>query len=535
MRSYDLKTFRGPMHWCPLLVALVFPLSTGAAERPSSQPAAMTIQRFVEGIDTGPKPMTAEEVTKQLNDPWAVNILRNGIFPTDLDQTLAALTATGKVPGQDSYFVSESGQIPVTPTTMNVRRDFRIVITRMATNDPLPPILISAPAGDRSGFIELMSWDPIKNAFNFYRHPPNTEWTWKGDTRGAFVPATLGKGCFACHLNGVPVMKELKLPWNNWHSQSAGIPPEEIPNEEIRKSLLFTNKTQAEHLEPVVRGWIERATEARIAEVMKGNTIPDAPRLLRPLFATTTVNLATSGTESSGTLPDLNLPPGHFLRFDTFETDLNIFKPPGFSTRVKRPLYRNTLTTFAFRLEQDLFSRKGDTYFAFLVPESAQEDVLAIRKLMSLKVVTRQFVTCVLLVDFSNPVYSSAREKLLQYVPATGYIQDGRSDLPERTASAILMAAASAPPGSPEKQFMDWWNLTPDQLQSEATKQVRAYLTVVQARLQTQEGLNDYTRLAESRRQRFAKSRLNEFELLLPRTNIPAGDFTMKPDGTISP
>jgi hypothetical protein len=503
----------------------------------SGQSPPASIMRFVEGIDALPKPMTDDEIKLQLNDPWGLNILRKGNFPADLDNTLKAITATGLFAetDQDSFFVSESGQIPSSANTMSLQRQFRIVVTRKGTKEALPSILISAPAGDRHGFIELISWDPVKKALNYYRRPPDSQWAWKGDTGDAFKPATQNKGCFRCHINGVPVMKELKLPWQNWHSQSASISSEAIPDDDIRNSPLFIKKSQAEHLEkPIIRGWIEQATQARISSIMKGDAIPDAPRLLRSLFVTTTVNLSTSGTESKANTPDLNLPAGLFLNFDIF-ADLNVSAPPGFSTRIKRPLYQSTLTTFAFHLDQDTFSLKGDTHFAFLIPEPAQEDVVTIRQLLAQKIVTRHFVASVLLIDFQNPIFSSARENLLRYVPMVGPIQDGRSDLSERTAQAILQASASAGPESPERQFAEWWNMTPDQLQTEATKRVQAYLNAVQNRLKTQAGLEDYTRLAESRRQRFGTFPLNEFELLLPRTNIPAADRRMLVDGTVSP
>ena len=45
---------------------------------------------------------------------------------------------------------------------------------------------MSTPAGDRSDFIELMSWDESKKAFNFYRRPRAPSWDWKGDTNAAF-------------------------------------------------------------------------------------------------------------------------------------------------------------------------------------------------------------------------------------------------------------------------------------------------------------------------------------------------------------
>jgi hypothetical protein len=511
-------------------------LGTVALVPALGQQPSTVILRFVEGADAAPKPMADAEVKALLNDPWAVHILRKGVFPDDLTKALGALTATGTFPDteQESFFVSESGQIHDSASTKGLQRDFRMVITRGGPADQLPPVLISAPAGDRAGFIELMSWDDTKKAFNFYRRPKNGQWTWKGDTRDAFRVATQGKGCFQYHSNGVPVMKELRIPWNNWNSSLATIPPEAVPDEDIRKGSLFLKRADAYQLEPMIRGWIDRATQARIADIMKGDSIADAPRLLRPLFTSTTVNLTTSLMTSQGNTVNLNLPPGLFLNFDLF-SDLSIAAPPGFSTRVRRPQYQDTLTTFAFQLQQGKLSIKGDTHFAFMTPEQASEDIVSIRQLIAQKVITRHFAACVLLVDFPNPIFSSARESLLKYVPVTGNLQDGRSDLPERTALAIIQAAASIGPDTPERRFAEWWNMTPDQLQRQATARIQTYLTAVQARLKTQTGVNDYTRLAESRRQRFAKLVLNEFELLLPHTNIPAAERRMNPDGTISP
>src|SRR3989442_11783230 len=179
----------------------------------SSSPAygeSSSILRFVEGVDSAPKPMEDNEVAVQLNDPWATLILRQGTFPANLEQALAALnqlnSAADGLPVQKSYFVSESGHIPVDASSSTLKREFRMVITRRGAMASQPSILISAPAGQRDGFIELMSWDPDKRAFNFYRHPKDGQWIWKGDTRDALRPATHLQGCFACHRNGVPVI-----------------------------------------------------------------------------------------------------------------------------------------------------------------------------------------------------------------------------------------------------------------------------------------------------------------------------------------
>src|SRR2546426_3428288 len=141
------------------------------------------------------------------------------------------------------------------------------------------------------------------------------------------------------------------------------------------------------------------------------------------------------------------------------------------------------------------------------------------------------------MVDFQTQIFSPVRSRLLQYAPATGHVQNGRSDLAERTAQAIVQAAPTQPVESPERQFAALWNLSPNQLQKEAEKRIKHYLDAVQTRLKTQAGLDDYTRLAEARRQQFAMTfrTLNEFPLLLPKTNIPPTALQMHADGTVSP
>jgi hypothetical protein len=509
------------------LIALI------AAEIAKSEDNITGIMRFVEGIDAASIPMGNCEVSKQLNDPWATHILLKGVLPNNVQDALIALKDDNPAQVQQSFFVSESGHIS-SQNANSLPREFRMVVTRQDPADSLPTVLLSAPAGDRSGFIELMSWDATKNSFNFYRRPSNGRWTWKGDSHNAAKTETQGKGCFACHVNGVPVMKELKIPWNNWHAQSASIAPEAITDAQILQSDLWLKKSQAEQLEPTIRAWTVKATASRVSDSIRNGTVVDARRLLRPLFVTTTVNLTTSRVKSSSN-DDVRVPPTFFLNFDLLETEFQIRKPPGFSLAVKRPLYRNALTTFGFHLQENQFSLRGDTNFAFLVPEPSFEDVALIQEIVRQNIVSLRFAICALLVDFPNPIFSSKREALLAYVPETGSFQNGSSDLSERTAKAIVDATKTAPSRLAEREFASWWKVAPDQLVDEATRQVQQYLTKAQAHLQSQQGVDAYMRLAESRRNRFSHSRLNEFPLLLPRTNIPAEDRQMTMQGEVRP
>jgi hypothetical protein len=266
--------------------ALCLALIGSANAEPGTSPRLL---RFLEGVDPMAIPMPVAEVA-DLNDPWAALVLRKNRFPTNLTEALAALDPPVGEAGysvQHSFLVSESGQLPVDAM---LAREFRIVVTRAKPADQLPAILISSPAGERNGFIELMSWDAVKRAFNFYRRPVGDQWTWKGDSRDAFRTKSADKGCFQCHVHGVPIMKELRAPWNNWHSQSASIPPEAIPSVEVREGPLFTKKSPAEELEPVIRGWESQVATA----LVKQPESYDVALLFRPLFLTDTVNLQTS-------------------------------------------------------------------------------------------------------------------------------------------------------------------------------------------------------------------------------------------------
>src|SRR5262245_19713952 len=119
---------------------------------PGPQPRGPTILRFVDGVDQAARPMPEAEVTSLLNDPWATLVLRKGKFPASLDEALAALDQPDPAKGhptQKSFFVSESGHLPI---DLKLTRNFRMVITRTRPADPSSVVLISAPAGDREGF-----------------------------------------------------------------------------------------------------------------------------------------------------------------------------------------------------------------------------------------------------------------------------------------------------------------------------------------------------------------------------------------------
>lgn len=506
-----------------------------------SQDPPAQLNRFVEGVDPDETPMPADQAAAELNDPWGVLVLRKGVFPNTIEDALKAIDGLGQCTSTEdkdsNFFVSESGRIPAN-VVPGPGREFRMVICRTVPNTS-SVIFMSTPAGDRSGFIELMSWDESKKAFNFYRRPRAPSWDWKGDTNAAFATGSAGNGCFACHVHGVPLIKELHRPWNNWQSEVSTIPPEAIPDQTIRDGPLFTRRSDFNLLGPFISNWMRIGVAAHVAAAVKGGTLSAAPDLLRPLFETTIVNLDSSQSESVSfrNLP-LDLPFSFFLNNDLLGNVLEIdLSGLGTSPTVARNLYQAALTKFDFHLGDDTtgFSRPGDTFFAFFVPVAAFADTLTVDQLIKLNAVTWHFATSVAMVDFPNPVFSALRSSLLQYVPASA--PAGGKDFCQTIADKILAAAATLPADSAERRFADYWNLSDDGLKARAAKDLADYFASVRQRLGTSDGFDDYTRLAQSRRDRFAQSDLDESELklLLPKTNIPPADLRMNADGTVTP
>lgn len=513
------------------------------------------IMQFLAGVDAQAREMTDGEVAAQLNDPLATLVLRRGVFPATLDDVFSALDAHNAspagLPTQAVYLVGEGSQIQHNQAPADLRRELRFVITRQGGSNV--DLMISVGAGGPpTGFIQVISWDAVKNAFNYYERQSPATWVWLGDSAHSLRAETRGKGCFECHVNGGPVMKELRLPWSNWHSQNATVSPSILaPDDPLRTNRLFlaslnggfgAQDFQRFAVEPGIRRW----NVARVRRMIAADgTVSDVPLLLRQLFETTTINLATSGAQSKSvqSAAPLTLPITFFVNRDALFNVLRL-NPEVELPRVSGEHYLSAVGRFQLALADPSpsinFRLPGDTFFAFLVPEPSFEDFEALRQMLEKKIVTPKFAACVLMIDFQNPIYSEARQRLARYAPPSGALQGGASDVPARFADRVAQAAQGLPPDSPEQQFLSNWNLPDDQWQNVFRERIRGYLTAVNGRLSAQEGFDDYMRLAVSRRREFTASpakSLAEFPLLLPRSNVPAAAplLRMNPDGSVSP
>ncbi|MFH8681008.1 hypothetical protein [Streptomyces lydicus] len=489
------------------------------------------LYRRVSGVDRHAREVTPQELDA-LGDPMATLFFRRNVFPMAVRELLDGLPAAPDQP--KVYLVSEAGTIPP-DAAPHLRRDIRFAIT-YAVQGNEADLLISTGANSdpRTTFLQVASWDEHNEVFNYYMRI-NPSWVWTGNSWDALAAPSRGKGCFDSHINGSVVMKELKQPWLNWQSQSAAI--QLAADDPLRADPLYRRVIGAENLEPTVRSQINRWTRGRLRAVTDGGTVQHPDHLLRQLFTTTTVNLTSTATQSAAVGPDddpLHLPMGFWLNNDALLDDLEL-EVDAAVPAAPAALYTAALDRFGFRLEEQAgdFSRPGDTFFAFVVPEAALEDNAVVRALWQQGLITPKFAASALMVDFPNPVFSADRARLMQYVPTGATAAAGLGDL---IAERIVAAAGQLPADSPEAQFAAHWSRPEDTWRADFSQRLTGYLENVQRRITTADGYDDYVRLAESRRRQFKAMRLHEFELTLPVTDIPetAPTLRMREDATVT-
>ncbi|GAA0549147.1 hypothetical protein [Saccharopolyspora erythraea] len=511
-----------------------------SGETPS--PEGGRLHRLRTGLDppTG-TPMNDSEVAR-LRDPLAVLLFQHGTFPATLRELVAALDAAEgpqAVPVQMTFLAGEGSQLPWTEQTRDVARQLRCLVSRGRSEEQTELLVTTGPEADSPAvFLQVLAWDDDNGVFNYYlRVEGTTAWIYAGDSHDALEPATRGQGPFAAHVNGSVVMRELREPWNNWHSSRAGAHDAIPPDSPLRTDPLWRDRQSADVFEKqVAKRCIERWTRARLRAITDRSSIEHPDRLLRHLFQTTTVNLRTTDSESAAIddSSDLALPLTFLFNLELLE-DLGI-ETPGQAPLVHGGHYRASLARYRFRLEDGQGAQwPGDTHFAFLFPEPALEDNEVVRQAVRSGLLTARFAACALMVDFPNPVYSKRRAALLRHAPTVAALTESGSDLSERTAERITTAAAALGEESPEREFAEMWQLHKDEWKAGLSERLNSYLDAVTEVVATDDGFDSYVLLAESRRRSFAGTALNEFPLLLPRTDIPANlpVLAMRRDGTV--
>ena len=165
-------------------------------------------------------------------------------------------------------------------------------------------------------------------------------WMFAGNSRDALRESSRGKGPFESHPSGALLMKELKTPWNNWHSPSANIPANAFAkNDARRRHAWFTEKDPGGALAfelDAARPAISRWARARFAGLRKqGGTLAQPRHVMEQILATPTVNLTSTHVESRALAPgsELDLPPTFFVDSEALSDILGLAPPPFFSVK----------------------------------------------------------------------------------------------------------------------------------------------------------------------------------------------------------
>ncbi len=508
-----------------MAVEVIADESCAALSRVTQSLDQRAVHRFLVGTDQGPVKLDDAEVTALLGDPLATLLFLRGVFPRTGAQLVDALRdAAGDgdpLARHASFVLGEGGHI-VFSESAALDRGLRFVVA--VGEQSKPDVILSTPGPDED-FVEAMAWDRATGGFNYYRTVGGA-WVFAGNSRDALMGPTEGKGPFESHVSGNLVMKELRRPWINWHSV-VGLIFDTIfaPGDELARHEWFAGKQGADIFETTVaRPSIRRCNKARF----EARAEP-ARRVLKQVVESTTVNLICSPTESRLALSagdPVRLPQTFFVDSEALTEVLDLPAPQ--SVAVDGAIYRETIERFEFALRgSGGFSRPGDTRFAFVVPERAFEDRVAIEEAVRSGLISRRLAACLLMVDFPNPVFSARRASLLAH--AADVPDD---EFSQATADAILAAAATAADGSAEREFAARWDAGED-WEEPFGALLTAYYETLRPHATTQAGFDDYTRLAESRRARVRAMPIFENPLLFATTNIPAQQLEMRPDGTI--
>lgn len=496
-----------------------------------------TLLRFVVGENVKPEVMSAPDIQAEFGDPFATLLLARGKFPRTGDELLAEIddvVADDDLIGrksQLSFLLGEGSQIPVGDVA-DSSRGLRFLVSRGSASHG-PELIVSA-ADPRRGLVEVMAWDTKTGGFNFYRNVgASGEWAFAGNSRHALAAPTQGKGPFESHPSGNLLMKELKLPWVHWDSFKVGIFASAFDATDQRRTHpWFTEHMGAETCEQnVVIPSIRRWTSARFDQVIDDDgNVHDPARVVSQILTCATVNLTSSSRESSGAVEPIDLPPTFFVDADCFVLT-GLDEPPSFT--VLPDVYAASLTKFAFALrDHDGFDRPGDTHFAFVVPERAFEDVETLKQAISHGLISKRLAAALLMVDFANPVFSPRRAALLRHSPATAKITNGKSTFSDEFAQRIVDNSQQSAADSSEREFAKLWAIG-DTWPTEFQKMQSTYFTEVQEQLASQAGFDDYTQLAETRRNTVRTMPIFEFPLLFAETNIAPVNRRMRLDGTV--
>lgn len=494
-----------------------------------------TVSRFILHLDDEPVLLDDTALATELHDQLASRLFRAGVFPNTAGELLHALEQvdpSGPLSQHDFFLVGEGSQLPA---DVEAARNMRFLVT-VGRGSEGAEMLVSAFHPDES-IVEVMAWDHQRTGFNYYRTMQGSNaWVFAGNSAHALVAPSRGSGPFESHVNGSVVMKELKVPWMHWHSPLAAVPASSLAAQGLdthpwvgRRHPGGAYTLEEVAMKPAITRW----SAARAAAITAGSSVETPARMLEQLTETLTANIISSRTtfESAigGSTAQLDLPSTFFVDEDMLSL-VGLPLPPRFL--VAAPVYAQTIEALDVSITDGRsFARPGDTHFAFAVPERAFEDVAVMRAGLTAGLFSPRLVAALLMVDFPNPIFSTRRAALTQYLAIDDWTTDAQVNS-AAVADAITGAVAAADVATPEAEFARNWAVG-DDFVAIYGERLEAFYSAVTAALAGPEGFAQFYRLAESRRAAMELTPVAESRLLFPRSSVPPAHRVMTETATV--
>jgi hypothetical protein len=283
---------------------------------------AQSNQIFLQEIEGGPiRPLTTAEKDK-LQDPLFRLVLARQPTEIRLAKIQELIQPLATPPQTRRFFVvDEEIADPRRPPAVPLPSR-RAVIDFLGNNGDVKlggnimlSISFTSDRVEEVTELEAWGWDEANGVYNYYkldqsRTAPNLTWKLRATSLDADLKSAADRRgtCLRCHATGVPVMKELLFPWNNWNSAQSLVSYLQPITPDAQRwpvandpQLRFLDGAQ--NLEAAIKGSIIQFNNRRFAQAIREDgqgqlIVAQARRVLRPLFATTEINLTTANQRS---------------------------------------------------------------------------------------------------------------------------------------------------------------------------------------------------------------------------------------------
>lgn len=266
--------------------------------------------------------------------------------------------------------------------------------------------------------IEAIAFDDKKGVYNFYEligSGKGATWFYRGDSQDALLDNTylyrepppgqdkFGKRmrCSACHTSGGPIMKELAPPHNDWWMGEHQLP---FGNNALSPSVLAKvgGLQSATGLAQSVRNGMNKLYES--PSYQKISHARSLQEIVRPLFCTTEINLASSATRLKDESQEFLVP-------STFLLHPLLGMP---ALRFQKKDYQGLLRKYRLSFPE---TTEMDADHMWLAPVVGTADIKAVDNLIASGLVSQKAAIDILMIDALKPIFSQARCGLLAAVP----------------------------------------------------------------------------------------------------------------------